>query len=407
MDLFRSAIRSPKTRASYESWLSSFAEFAKAEPAALVRLGKQDPKRLEAKILAYVGDLKEREFKAGTIRARLAPVKLLLVMNDVERINWKKVGKVIPPMTVAEDRAPTLEEVRAIAGDTDYRVKVPVLFMCSGGLRAGAFAGMKVKHVEPVKFGDGVAAAWVKVYPGSREEYRALVSGEAWAALESYLAHRRENGEKVTGESPLLRNRYVEGEAGTAVTPMSQGSLDGLLHRRYRRLGFRKGSREQKRGQKRERYEFAAAHGFRKFFKTRAEAVMKPLNVETLLGHETGLAGRYYRPRESEILEDYLKAVPSLAILDGPGEEGRRRLDEMGSRLQQLEEENAKLVAVIQKVDREAAKIVQDAVKEEVARTLETLLGGERKHPAGEGPLDRILRERKASEGQSSKETRF
>jgi hypothetical protein len=43
-------------------------------------------------------------------------------------------------------------------------------------------------------------------------------------------------------------------------------------------------------------HEWKAAHGFRKFFKTKAEQVMLPLHVEMLLGHDTGLSMNYYRP---------------------------------------------------------------------------------------------------------------
>ncbi len=67
------------------------------------------------------------------------------------------------------------------------------------------------------------------------------------------------------------------------------------------------------------RNEYKASHGFRKFFKTRAEQVMKPLNAELLLSHESGISDYYYRPTEKEVLEDYLKAVPALTINNDPG----------------------------------------------------------------------------------------
>ena len=64
------------------------------------------------------------------------------------------------------------------------------------------------------------------------------------------------------------------------------------------------------------RHEFKALHGFRKFFKTNAERVMKPLNVELLMDHDTGVSDSYWRPTEKEVLEDYLKAVEFLTIND-------------------------------------------------------------------------------------------
>ena len=56
---------------------------------------------------------------------------------------------------------------------------------------------------------------------------------------------------------------------------------------------------------------------FRKFFKSTCEhSGMKSLHVEMLMGHSIGLAKNYYRPKENEILEDYLKSVPFLTIND-------------------------------------------------------------------------------------------
>jgi len=57
-----------------------------------------------------------------------------------------------------------------------------------------------------------------------------------------------------------------------------------------------------------------AAHGFRVFYKIRAERVMRPINVEITMGHNIGLSASYYKPTEKEVLEDYLKAVDLLSI---------------------------------------------------------------------------------------------
>jgi hypothetical protein len=62
------------------------------------------------------------------------------------------------------------------------------------------------------------------------------------------------------------------------------------------------------------RHEFKTVHGFRKFFKTHCEQVMKSINVEILMGHTIGVSDCYYKPSEKEILEDYLKAINVLAI---------------------------------------------------------------------------------------------
>jgi hypothetical protein len=63
------------------------------------------------------------------------------------------------------------------------------------------------------------------------------------------------------------------------------------------------------------RHPYQANHSLRKWFKTRCEiAGMKPINVEKLMNHSTGISDSYYRATESEVLEDYLKAVDLLTI---------------------------------------------------------------------------------------------
>jgi hypothetical protein len=41
---------------------------------------------------------------------------------------------------------------------------------------------------------------------------------------------------------------------------------------------------------------------------------MKPINVEVLMSHSTGVSDSYYKPIEKILLEDYLKAVDLLTI---------------------------------------------------------------------------------------------
>ena len=53
------------------------------------------------------------------------------------------------------------------------------------------------------------------------------------------------------------------------------------------------------------RHDWKAAHGFRKYYKSRAEQVMRPINVEITIGHNIGISSSYYRPQEKEVLADY------------------------------------------------------------------------------------------------------
>lgn len=41
---------------------------------------------------------------------------------------------------------------------------------------------------------------------------------------------------------------------------------------------------------------------------------MRPINVEILMGHSTGISDSYYKPKETELLSDYQNAVELLTI---------------------------------------------------------------------------------------------
>jgi hypothetical protein len=121
-----------------------------------------------------------------------------------------------------------------------------------------------------------------------------------------------------------------KGEASNP-EPLKHSGVKRLIERVLWRYGFRT--------EKKRRHEFAIDHGFRKFFKTRAEQVMKPINVEWLMGHSTGISDSYYRPTENELLEDYLKAVPLLTVSEieevrQKSEAEKKQLEERLNRLE-------------------------------------------------------------------------
>ena len=124
-------------------------------------------------------------------------------------------------------------------------------------------------------------------------------------------------GETITGESWLMRDIWQTtnidygAKWGLATNPKK------LKRQRYKTtfgtclMGTGDSSTSQRR-YKTSRME--AAHGFRKFYKSHAEQVMRPINVEITMGHNIGLSASYYKPTENQVLEDYLKATDLLTI---------------------------------------------------------------------------------------------
>jgi hypothetical protein len=72
----------------------------------------------------------------------------------------------------------------------------------------------------------------------------------------------------------------------TAPKRLNSSGIKRMIERALWEQGIRTAFKHK--GQK--RHEFKAAHGFRKFYKSRAEQVMKPINVEITMGHDIGVS---------------------------------------------------------------------------------------------------------------------
>ncbi len=306
------------------------------------------PKWAQETIMNYLLEQKERvvkkEIEPNTLRNMKKPIRLLLDMNDVAGINWKKISRVMPSVRkFGLDRAPTIEELRLLLSDSDLRFQAILLTMASSGIRIGAWGGLDWGHVQPIEKDREMIAAKLRVYAGDPEEYMAFMSAEAYRKLQQYMQLRESKGEKITGESPLARDKWG------AVKNIHEGDINKPMRlqvtgvkRLFDDMLWKHGLRKEKK----KRHEFSI-HSVRKFFKTRAEQVMKPINVETLMGHSVGISDSYYRPTEKELLEDYLKAAPLLTVSEA--EEVRRESQlsrqKLEERLGQLEGLVSELVA--------------------------------------------------------------
>jgi hypothetical protein len=104
------------------------------------------------------------------------------------------------------------------------------------------------------------------------------------------------------------------------------------------------------------RREWKGVHGMRKFYKTYAEQVMKPINIEITMGHDIGVSASYYKPTEREVLEDYLKAADSLTIGDNSKLLQKQVRD---SEVMNLKEQ----MAAMQESHRELLDLIRDPIK--------------------------------------------
>jgi hypothetical protein len=387
------ALKTPETRRQYSRNLKLFFDFGLEKDLSL-----SDQARIFAKralhdaawatnyfMQFFHHQIEKRvnngnEIGAGTVRNYYKASKLFCIMNDIN-LNWLKITKGLPKVKYySDDRAPTVEEIKHLTEYPDRRIKPIIYTMISSGIRIGAWDYLKWKHVKPIKNEkNDVLAAKLSVYVGDVEEYYSYITPEAYISLNEWMQYRKTYGEKVSGESWLMRDIWQTSERsygatfGVAENPrrLNSSGLKSLLERAIRAQGL-----WQPLTDGRKRREWKGAHGFRKYFKTQAEQVMKTINVEFCMRHKSDkLQKAYYKPTEKEVLSDYLKAIDLLTI----NEDNRLK-----KRVQELTARSKDSEYVIQGRLQEKDKQIEELMKrqEKTDQLIQSLIAAGQIRPA-------------------------
>jgi hypothetical protein len=330
LSVFLYALKAPETKRQYPRRLKVFLDFLnldgtlEQQSKEFLEKAKQNPQWAQHSLMQFMTLQKERarkgEISYSTIANYYKATKLFVEMNsDAPIINWKRITRGIPSgRKAANDRAPTLEEIRKLSEYPDRRIKPIVYIMASSGIRIGAWDSLQWKHVTSIPNDNGeIIAAKLLIYPGDSEEYYCLITPEAYYALKDWMNYRSQHGENITSDSWLMRDLWQTTEMnygakfGVATYPkkLKSSGIKSLLERAIRAQGLCKPLLPRV-----NRREWKGAHGLRKYYKSHAEQMMRPINVEITMGHDIGISASYYKPTEREVLEDYLKAVPLLTI---------------------------------------------------------------------------------------------
>ena len=129
-------------------------------------------------------------------------------MADIP-IPWKKITRGLPRgKKYADDRIPTLEEIRKLVEYPDRRIKAIVYTMASSGIRVGAWDYLQWGHIRPIERNSSVVAAKMIVYAGEDEEYFTFISSEAWQAIKDWIEYRENSGEILKEDSWVIRDLW-------------------------------------------------------------------------------------------------------------------------------------------------------------------------------------------------------
>lgn len=363
---FLKGFRSESTKESYAKKLRYFLAWAKVSPDEFLTRTKKNPKWAEHLIIDYI-EARKNEVSGSTIHQVRDALKHFYEMNDVENgINWPKIVRMMPrAKKIGSDRAPTIEEVRKVIENSDARMKSIILLLCSSGIRVGAFDYLTWKDVDSIEEDSTVVAAHLTVYRNEPEQYQTFITPECYGSLIEYKKRREAVGEKITSASPLIRdnwdsNPYRERTHQDPSIPvrLSSKAIRNEIGSLLMEIGLRNGNGK---------HEFKQVHGFRKFFKTQAERMMKTIDVEKLLGHTEN----YYKPGEDYLLEEYKKALPHLTVSETAfiKDELKKKTAESDKKLGELERSSLILQTKLEEMGKRIEELAIQATAENVRRT--------------------------------------
>lgn len=343
LTVFTYAMKAAESKRQYPKRFKVFLDFLKIEgdletqAKNFIFKAKEDTMWAQQSLMRFIMFQIERakngEIAESTIKNYYKATKLFCEMNDLT-LSWKKISRGIPRgRDAANDRIPTIEEIRKLLEYPDRRIKPIIYTMISSGIRIGAWDTLQWKHITPFKNNKGeVIAAKLIVYPQDQDEYYCFITPEAYNSLKEWMDFRTSYGEKITGESWVMRdiwqttNVMYGAKWGLATLPrkLHSSAIKRLIEPALWEQGIRKPLPKGK-----NRHEWKTAHGFRKYYKTRSEQVMRPVNVELTMGHDIGISKSYYKPSEKDILQDYVNAVDLLSINTTNNKELENRINDL------------------------------------------------------------------------------
>ena len=320
---FINSLRSPNTKTTYIQCLKQYMQYRKVKAVDELLIG--DQRLLQSNIIEYLVSL--QQISHGTRYLYAAVLRHFYDINDI-LLNWKKINAFLGQSNkVVHDRAYTKPEIAALLEKSNERMKVVILLLASTGMRIGAIPTLKIRNLKKI---EEYGLYQITVYEKAKEQYTTFCTPECAKSIDSYLECRRRYEETITPNSPLIRDEFDRNDILHIKHPrhISVKTLTRLLDNLLVASGIRKREPllEGQQSPLIRRKDAMLTHAFRKYVNTAMiRADLKSLNKELLLGHRSsiGLENSYYRPNDSELLQDYLKAVDLLTI----SEESRLKIE--------------------------------------------------------------------------------
>jgi hypothetical protein len=200
--------------------LGSFCEHFNVSPKELVALGEGELYNL---LLDYVSYLEGCGCAGSYIESALKAVKSWLAHNGVEVRRRIRVRGAQETPSLRDERVPTQDELRRIFLSADKKARVACVLVAHSGLRLMTLGnytgtdGLRVRDFPEMRVEGGRVVfdkvpTMVAVRPElskARHQYFTFLSEEGCEYLRDYLEERVQRGEKITGESPIVKPKVA------------------------------------------------------------------------------------------------------------------------------------------------------------------------------------------------------
>ena len=348
IELFYQGIKAKATRDSYERTLKLVTlnilsgvlegDTLEARVRYLVDETRKNPRWATNIFLLLSENLRKRTeldpkdsqyLSPATVTKYFKPFKKLFAMSDVP-FSWARVNATFPELSnKTKTRGYTKKELQIMLHFANGALdRLIITASASSGMRLGGLV-LKWSDIQPVYVVNNritldileseqahaeIVCAAVLVYQGSKEEYAGFITPEAYQALLDY----RIQWTKEIGREPKPHDPIFKHEGSKLVALKSTA-----IKQRVDRILVKSGLRIKVPGTR--RYEVPTMNGFRRFWnKTVKETIPKGSALDSLIKKEymMGHSGlikmdkHYFHTHMTELVEEYLEAVPYLTISD-------------------------------------------------------------------------------------------
>ena len=214
-------IYSYKTEVTRETSLKVLKYYMKFLGVTTLReLVDKNQKIIESDIKAYLVYLRnEKEISHGSAKLYLGVIRKFYYVNTDYNFKWPLINSYLGSDDTTdedeeddydeslEDRPYTMEEVKTMFNAAqDIRVKIVISLLSSTGLRHGAIPSMKLKDLER---NDKYNTYKITAYRRSKKSrYYTFCTVECRNLIDTYLNYRKNNGENLNDNSPLIREQF-------------------------------------------------------------------------------------------------------------------------------------------------------------------------------------------------------